>query len=124
MADSVVARKERKFGLLAVPGILVSLLPTLSCPLCWPAYAALLSSLGLGFFASSAYLFPLTAVLLGVAVAGLGLQARRNGYGPFLLGLVSAAIILPGKFLLSSGGTTYAGVVRLLMASIWAVVPR
>lgn len=31
------------------PGIGVSLLPKLICPLCWPAYAGLLSALGLSF---------------------------------------------------------------------------
>jgi hypothetical protein len=38
-----------KQGLLATPGIGVPLLPKLMCPLCWPAYAGLLSTLGLGF---------------------------------------------------------------------------
>jgi len=50
------------------PGIGVSLLPTLACPLCWPAYAGLLSSLGLGFLISTKYLFPLTVVFLAVAL--------------------------------------------------------
>jgi mercuric ion transport protein len=39
----------RKQGLLALPGVGVSLLPKLTCPACWPAYAGLLSSVGLGF---------------------------------------------------------------------------
>jgi hypothetical protein len=95
-------RGQRKLGLLAVPGIMVSLLPSLACPLCWPAYAALASSLGLGFLASSTYLLPLTGALLAIAVVGLGLQAKTIGYGPLVLGLVSAAVILPGKFILAS----------------------
>ena len=32
-----------------IPGIGVSLMPKLICPLCWPAYAGLLSAVGLGF---------------------------------------------------------------------------
>ncbi len=36
-----------KHGLLALPGVGVSILPKLACPLCWPAYAGLLSSIGL-----------------------------------------------------------------------------
>jgi mercuric ion transport protein len=65
MADAIInIREQRKFGLLAIPGVLASLLPALACPLCWPAYAALLSALGLGFLTSSTYLLPLTGVLL------------------------------------------------------------
>ncbi len=50
MADTIETRDPRKLGLLAVPGVVVSLLPSLTCPLCWPGYAALLSSFGLAFF--------------------------------------------------------------------------
>lgn len=48
-----------KHGLLSLPGVTVSLLPKLMCPACWPAYAGLLSSLGLGFLISARYLLPL-----------------------------------------------------------------
>lgn len=77
------------------------MLPSLACPLRWPAYAALASSLGLGFLASSAYLLPLTGALLAIAVVGLGLRAKTKGYGPLMLGLLSAAVILPGKFMVA-----------------------
>src|SRR5260370_22824755 len=109
MADTLKAQEPRKLGLLTIPGVLVSLLPSLACPLCWPAYAALVSSLGLGFLASSTYLLPLTGVLLALALVGLGLQAKNKGYGPLALGLLSAGTILPGKFLLASSAMTYSG---------------
>ena len=124
MADAMInIREERKFGLLAIPGVLASLLPALACPLCWPAYAALLSSLGLGFLTSSAYLLPLTGALLAIAVVGLGWQAKTNGYGPLALGLVSAAVIVPGKFIVASSAMTYAGVALLMTASAWSLLP-
>jgi hypothetical protein len=100
------------------------MLPILACSLCWPAYAALISSLGLGFLASSTYLLPLTGALLAVAVVGLGLQIKTKGYGPFVLSLVSIATILPGKFLMTSNVATYGGVVLLVIASAWSLVPR
>ncbi|MGH7780429.1 MAG: hypothetical protein ACREQR_11435 [Candidatus Binataceae bacterium] len=124
MADAINARDPHKLGLLALPGVVVSLLPSLSCPLCWPAYAALASSLGLGFLVSSKYLFPLTGALLAVAVLGLGLQIKSKGYGPLVLGLVAAATILPGKFLLDSNAITYLGAAILLVASAWSMAPR
>jgi hypothetical protein len=79
--------------------------------------------LGLGFLASSAYLLPLTVALLALALLALGLQARSKGYGPLVVGVLSAAIILPGKFLLGSNAMTYAGAVILALASIWSVIP-
>jgi hypothetical protein len=45
--------KESAF---AVPGVGVSILPKVICPLCSPVYAAVLSSLGLGFLVSTTYL--------------------------------------------------------------------
>jgi len=75
-----------KQGLLAIPGIGVSLLPKVACPLCWPAYAGLLSSVGLGFLLSATYLLPLTAGFLLIALAALAYRARqRRGYGPLVL---------------------------------------
>jgi uncharacterized membrane-anchored protein len=100
------------------------MLPILACSLCWPAYAALISSLGLGFLASSTYLLPLTGAFLAVAVVGLGLQIKSKGYGPFVLSLVSVATILPGKFLMASNVATYGGVALLVIASAWSLAPR
>src|SRR5713226_9292186 len=102
MADTIKAQEPRKLGLLTIPGVVVSLLPILACALCWPAYAALISSLGLGFLASSTYLLPLTGAFLVVAAIAFGLQIKSKGYGPFVVGLVSVAMILPGKFVIGS----------------------
>ena len=124
MAQAINIGNERKLGLLTIPGVFVSLLPTLACPLCWPAYAALLSSIGLGFLISSAYLLPLTGAFLVVALLGLGLQAKRSGYGPLLVGLVSVALIVSGKFILAASPLNYIGVGLLTATSAWALVPR
>jgi hypothetical protein len=73
-----------KESLFAVPGVGVSLLPKLACPLCWPAYAGILSTLGLGFLISTVYLMPLTVVVLSLAVGSLAFRAsQRRGLGPF-----------------------------------------
>jgi hypothetical protein len=68
-----------KQGLLALPGVGFSMLPKLACPLCWPAYAGLLSSIGLGFLISTVYLLPLTAAFLFLAVAAVALERRSAG---------------------------------------------
>lgn len=109
-----------KQNLLAAPGIGISLLPKLACPACWPAYAGLLSSLGLGFLVSTEYLLPMTAAFLVIAVGMLAFRARgRRGYGPFVLGIVAASLILLGKFSLSSNPVLYAGLGLLILASVW-----
>ena len=114
-----------KQGLLALPGAGVSLLPKLMCPACWPAYAALLSSVGLGFLISTTYLLPLTVLFLAVAVGSLAFRcSSRHGLGPFVAGLGAAAMILVGKFYLESAPSTYAGVGLLVFASVWNTWPR
>src|SRR5712692_9985151 len=104
-------RRTWKQHLLAVPGVGVSLLPKLACPACWPAYAGLLSSVGLGFLISAAYLLPLTATFLLLALGALAFRARqRHGYGPFLLGLAGTVGVLVGKFVWDSNPTMYGAV--------------
>ena len=114
-----------KQGLTAIPGIGVSLLPKLACPLCWPAYAGLLSGVGLGFLISTKYLLPITAVFLVLAVGALAFRAnRRHGYWPFVLGLIAATGVLVGKFWLNSNSAMYAAVGMLVIASMWNAWPH
>lgn len=114
---------KRAFAVL--PGVGASLLPKLACPMCWPAYAGLLTTLGLGFLISERYLLAFTAGLLLVSVAALAFRAReRRGYGPALLGLVSAAAVLAGKFYLDSNALAYSGIALLLGSSLWNSWPR
>lgn len=110
-----------KQNLFAAPGIGLSLLPKIACPACWPAYAGLLSSLGLGFLIPNAkYLLPMTAAFLVLAVGMLVFRARRrHGYIPFALGIMAAGFILIGKFSLASNPVLYIGLGLLILASVW-----
>lgn len=112
-------------SLAAVPGIGVALLPKLACPACWPAYAALLGSLGLGFLLDARYLFAFTAVFLSLAFGALAFRApTRRGYGPFALGLAAAAAVLVGRFVVDSKAAMYGGLGLLIAASAWNAWPR
>lgn len=114
-----------KRSLGVVPGIGVCLLPKLICPMCWPAYAGVVSALGLGFLISTRYLLPTTASFLGITAAALGFRAsRRHGYGPLWLGLIAAALILIGKFYFDIGQTAYLGIGLLIAASVWNSWPQ
>lgn len=113
-----------KSSAAALPGIAFSFLPKLVCPACWPAYAGLLSSLGLGFLLKREYLLPLTAAFLTIAVAALGFRARtRRGYGPFALGLAAAVVVVVGKFVAESNLAMYGGIAALVAASLWNAWP-
>lgn len=112
-------------SLATVPGGAFALLPKLACPACWPAYAGLLSSMGLGFLLDTRYLFPLTAAFLTLAVAALAFDARaRRGYVPFGLGLAAAVAVLAGKFAVDSNAAMYGGIGLLVAASAWNAWPR
>lgn len=114
-----------KQGLLALPSLGVSLLPKLACPACWPAYAGLLTSVGLGFLISVVYLLPLTTAFLVLALGALAFRAKqRHGYGPFLLGIVAASGVLLGKFVWESNPIMYSAVGLLVISSLWNTWPR
>ena len=110
---------------MAAPGVGVSLLPKLACPACLPAYAGLLSSVGLSFLIGTAYLLPLTIAFLLLALVAMAFRARvRRGYRPLLLGLVASVGIVLGKFLWDSRFLLYGAVGLLILTSIWNALPQ
>ena len=110
---------------MAVPSIGLSVLPKLACPACWPAYAGLLSSVGLGFLISVRYLLPLTVAFLVLALAAMLFRARdRRGYGPFLLAVLAGSGVLLGKFSWDSRAIVYGAIGLLVVASLWNTWPR
>ena len=114
------ADKGRRGLLAVVPFIGFASLPGLTCPACWPAYAGLLSSIGIGFFDYTPYLLPAMAVSLPVAVFSLGFRAkRRRGYLPLAIGVLAAAVVIVGRFIFLSSEAMYAGIALLATVSIW-----
>ena len=104
-----------------VPAAGIALLPKAFCPMCWPAYAAGLSALGIGFVPlTTAYLLPLTAVVLFVGVGVLRSGAKRRGeMWPVAVAFGSALLILVGKFWIESTLLLYSGVVGFTAAAAW-----
>lgn len=124
-AAAAAPRSAWKNSLAALPAVGLVLLPKLTCPLCWPAYTALLSAMGVGFVNYTPYLLPLMTMFLVLTLAMLGYRARtRHGFGPFALGCIATAIILVGKFWLDSDTALYGGVALLVGASLWNAWPR
>src|SRR5258708_30972809 len=100
------------------------MLPKLAGPACWPAYAGLLSSVGLGFLISTVYLLPLTVAFLFLAVAALAFRAnKRRGYGPFVLGLVAGSAVLFVKFVWESKLAMDSALRLLVVEFLWNACP-
>ena len=111
--------------LAALPGAGAALLPVGFCPACWPVYAGILGSLGLGFLLDAAYLLPITAALLALALLALGFRATtRRGYMPLALGIASAGSILLFKFAYASAPLVNVGLFGLVSASVWNAWPK
>lgn len=110
--------------LTVLPGIGAALLPKAACPACWPLYAGILSSLGLGFLMTGPYFYLFIGILLGASLSSLAYKARtRRGYLPFWVGLLSASIIVAGKYYALSDYVFYSGALLLVIASIWNNIP-
>jgi mercuric ion transport protein len=108
-----------------LPGVGVAFLPKVVCPMCSPAYTALLSSVGLPFLATDRYVLPLTLTFMTIAIGSLYVgAAARRGLGPFRLGLVAAASIAGGKFWFDSLPAIYFGVALLVAAAVWNAIPN
>lgn len=108
-----------------VPALLLSMLPVLSCPACWPAYAGVLSSLGVSFLMEAEWLLPLTGVALAIALFTLGFRARRRrGLRPLALGVAGSAAILLGRFVVEVDVVVYIGAALLIGASVWNSWPK
>ena len=103
----------------ALPGVGVALLPKVVCPFCWPAYAAILSALGLSFLMERTYLLPLTFGALTLVLGVLAWGARRSGrWWPLGIGTAGAALVLAFKFLWDVPAVTYAGAALLFAACV------
>ena len=102
----------------AVPALGASLLPSLSCPACWPAYASLLGAFGLSFLGQSTYLLWLNVAALAISLIVLFRRARHGTYIPVLIGALAALLILTGKFLLNSNPAAWLGGAALLAAFV------
>ena len=108
--------------LASFPAVGAALLPKLTCPLCWPAYTAVLSALGVGFVDYTPYLLPATFAFLALAVGMLAFGAWKTGRRmPLILGVIACITVLLGKFAVESNWVTNAGVMVLVAATFLMV---
>ncbi|MHB8416814.1 MAG: MerC domain-containing protein [Myxococcales bacterium] len=107
-------------SLALLPAALLAVLPHLTCPACWPAYAALLSALGLPFVASDRLLTPLlaAALLLGCASIAWSTRSHRNP-GPLALTLLASIAVAAGRLVWDLPPLLYGGTIVLVGAALW-----
>ena len=114
------AQTRRGAAILTLPGIGALLLPIGACPACWPAYAGLLASLGLGFLLDASYLLPVALTLLVLALLPLVESAWSGSeYRPLALAVLGVGLALAGKFAFSADLLLYLGIASLVGASLW-----
>jgi len=106
--------------LTAVPGAVLPLLPSATCPGCVAAYAGVASAVGLGFLLTERVLAPLIAVFLAINVLGLAWSTRgHRRTGPLALTAVASAAVVSGRFLWGAETLVYSGASLLVAASLW-----
>lgn len=120
-------QSNKAFGFLGTfsigPGVGAALLAKASCPLCYPAIAGFLSSIGLGFLFKGANFYLLMSFFLMIALFGLGFKANtRRGYVPLYVGIVGAITALLFHYL-NNQYLSYLGIGFLVLASIWNLIP-
>lgn len=114
-----------RFGgiLAAVPAIGIAFLPKIVCPLCWPAYAGILSAIGLGFLLTGTNLLIISTVFLGMSLIVFGLRGKARGnFIPFGIAFAGIFMLLAGKFFFDNLSLFYTGTFFLtgaVFADIW-----
>lgn len=108
----------------SLPGVVAALLPSVACPACWPAYAGLLSSVGLGAFLNGPYLMAIVVGSLVLSMTTLAYKARaRRGFGPLILGGVATGLIIMTRVMEVSSLVQWIGAGCLIVASVWNAWP-
>ncbi|MEW6144147.1 MAG: MerC domain-containing protein [Thermodesulfobacteriota bacterium] len=117
-------RSDRTGFIAGLGAVGAVFLPKFICPACWPVYAGILSTMGLGFLLHGVSLLILSVTLLGLALLVFALRGRKRGsFLPFWIGLVGVSLVLTGKFFWINNFSAYAGAAFLMLAVIVDVRP-
>jgi len=107
-------------SLAVMPGALLPLLPSATCPACLSAYAGLLSAVGLGILLNERVLAPLIVVFLIIGVVSVAWSTcSHRRAGPLVATLLGSAAVIMGRVVGHVHTLLYAGVVTVIGASVW-----
>ena len=111
--------------LVAIPAVVLPLLPSATCPVCLAAYAAVLSSVGLGFVFSDSVQRPLIVFFLTVTLGSVAWSARQHRrFGPLAVVLCGSVAIVAARIAWDIRWLVYLGVVCLVVGPVWNLVSR
>ena len=97
----------------------------LFCPLCVPAAATFLSSIGLGFLANAKVIFPLLGLFSLIFLYGLWKSfTRHKNMWPLIIGTVGIVSITLGNYLIGNRAIAIGGVVLAIGSAIWNIFLR
>lgn len=113
---------KKKTGLIGVfsaaPSFAVAGLAPFSCPACLPALVGLLSSFGIGIAAITPFVFPLTSLLIALALVPLFLNgSKTRNFKPAILGGVGGIMMFVGMLFIPVELVVYGGAALLVYAS-------
>ncbi len=118
-------RETKKAKLLAPTGSLGSIITVILCPVCKPAIAALLGSVGLGFVVNESILQSVLVIFLALTIGGLlwsFLKVHRNIW-PVILGATMSLALYLGRYVyfgyMENNVLTYGSIAGLVAVSIW-----
>ena len=115
-------RRPWRQSLAMLPGAVLPILPSATCPACLTAYAGVLSALGLGFLLQDRVLVPLIALFLAVGLASVAWSTRSHRRaGPLVATVLGSAAVVLGRIVWSASSLVYGGVALLVAASLWNV---
>jgi hypothetical protein len=98
----------------------LSSLFAIACPLCIPAFGALLSSIGFGFALNFQFLRGTVIALLLLSVFSLAWSARlHKQWAIFFFGTLGAGLVYGGRHLWYSLPLMVIGALMLISASVW-----
>jgi hypothetical protein len=107
-------------ALASLPGGLLPLVPSFSCPACITAYAGVLSALGLGFLFTERVLLPLIALSLVLGLASIAWTVRLHGQkAPLVLAGAAGLLIASGRLVWALPLVAYLGAAGFLLAAGW-----
>lgn len=102
-------------------GFLVAFFP--KCPVCWAAYMSAFGVFGATGIPYMAWMFPVLATMLGIHLLISFRRCHRTGYGPFVLNLAGAIVILAGRYYAPlTGWILMTGILLIAAGSLWATL--
>ncbi len=93
------------------------------CPFCWAAYMTVFSAMGLGTVSFQPWMLPVMLLMLGLNTLSMYFSRKRHGWGPLVLSLSGALLVILGKLIFHAVAPVYVGVLMLLFASLWNSLP-